>query len=327
MGNGDQPPRGSGQPPGDDEQTVWIPPNRAASPPGAGQSPWHPPAAPPPGMGAGAPPPPPYPPNQWQPPRGNAGQWKWIALAAVGVLVIVGSVVVIARSGGEKAPAAAPPGPSVSAAPSAAAGSSQPATSTTPSTSEAPPESTGADGLTRYLLTQAEVQDALKEPVAAVADGTEPIAQTTDRADCGGALLMPTTYGLDGSGHTALATQLLQDPNDQGRIRVLQWVIGFPDGPAAAAYVANEYQRWGRCRLKTVSLTEDDRTSQWTVGVPQTTRTQLTNLAHQRGAGDWWCQQTGVARSNVVVGAQVCQTGSSTKAMGLAGAMARKVAE
>ncbi|CAJ1581742.1 sensor domain-containing protein [[Mycobacterium] wendilense] len=320
MGSGDRPPGGTDDPSGDDEKTVWIPPNR----PEPAQSQWNPAPAPSPGTSA------PYPPNQWQPPTGNRGQWKWIALAAVAVLAIVGSVVVIARSGSDGA-STATPGPTASSAdaePAADESGDAPhsdATDSDPdSDPETEPEPTGLDALKRYLLTPAEVQDVLGEPVRAVADGTEPIVQTTDHPDCGGALLMPTTYGLDGAGHTDVVTQLLQNPDAQGAIRVLQWVIGFRDGPAAAAYLANENHRWDRCRFKTVSLTEDGQTSQWSMGVPQYTGSQLSMLVHQRGAGEWWCQQAGVARGTVVVGAQVCSA-AVPSAMKLTGKMAMKV--
>ena len=303
--------------PGDDERTVWIPPKRPGPPPQQ----WYPPQ----------PGPPQYPqqPGGWyqpQPQPGRGGMWKWIALTVVAVVVLVAAIIVIVKSTGGDGNS---PGPTAAGTTSAVT-TPGPATSAPgePSaTSSAAPGTIGADGLAALLLTPGELQEVVKAPVTAAGDGSTPIEQTTDRPDCGGVMLMPSTAGLDGANFTAVRTQLLRHADDPSRMRIQQWAIAFPDGPAAAAYLANESQRWSLCNMKTVSLTEGGTTSQWTVSVAMFSPSgaQLANLAHQQGAGDWWCNQQGMARGNVVVGASVCTVGTANLGGPVASQMAQKV--
>ena len=250
--------------------------------------------------------PPGYPTNGWVPapipPRPGLRRLLIGLLAAVAVIAVALTAVLLNLGDDPKGPVGAEP----HAVPNAAPGEhTEHATAAKPTPeqvvkpAEIPALLLGADELGALLGSGPLIQNVSGQ-------GTW-LDTATDNPACGGVTDPALAQAYDGSGYLSMEVrQFRDDPGDYYHLSVTETASAYPSTGAARAYVDTEKSRWGQCASKTVVKTIAGNDTRMFVGQPAARDGAVTVTTMVEGLDGWGCQHTLRSQRNVVIDVAVC---------------------
>lgn len=234
------------------------------------------------------------------PPRRSGRRLLIGLLAAVAVIAVALTAVLLNLGDDSEGPAGTEPAAAPNAAPAEHTTTpATPASEQVVKPAEVPALLLGADELSTLVGSGPLIQNVSGQ-------GTW-LDTRTDNPACGGVTDPALAQAYDGSGYLSMEVrQFRDDPSEYYHLSVTETASAYPSTSAARAYVDTEKSRWGQCASKTVVKTIAGSDTRIFVGQPNQRDGAVTVTTMVEGLDGWGCQHTLRSQRNVVIDVAVC---------------------
>jgi serine/threonine kinase PknH len=176
-----------------------------------------------------------------------------------------------------------------------------------------PPTVTTAQ-LNSILLTPARINTIMGASHMQAGDVLQKMAEESESvspANCIGALYTGESVTYAGSGWSGVSDQTLQqessNPNsDVGHFYVDQTAVNFSSADQAQAFLKTSANNWRSCAGQTVTVTNGNNQSHWSLRDLTQTNTKIVQSRTQDSGDGWGCQHALSVVSNLVVDVVAC---------------------